>query len=159
MIRLNERTRKDFLSAELCKKLIEAGMETKDAKYFIGNPGLDDGYDYVVDESEAIAFNYKDYFCPTYTLSDLLMKLDEWPGNEISLPGNNKGFMQSLTFYKEEPFYVFGYNIERMENDHMKVGLIPEWTFKRATPIEAAAELLLKCIKEGIHYNEDISNK
>lgn len=119
VMKLNNKTQQDFLNLEWCKKLTDAGIDMSDAKYSITK------------DNEII---YGNEGTPTYTLAELLYKLNEWPIN-------SKG----LKFCKDAPFYIFYYeNITECISEY---------------PIEAAAQLLLYCAKNNISYVLNIKDK
>ena len=86
MIELNNKTEQDFLNREYCEKLQSAGIDMSDAKYFIcGNFDSDHKRDYIGLKQEYPTWNNKELFdkpISTYTLSELLLKLNEWPYND-----------------------------------------------------------------------------
>lgn len=124
MLELNNKTNQDFLDLEWCERLTRAGIDMSDAKYKI----------VVCGDKRYVVYN-SDEGVPTYTLSELLYKLNEYP--KAGTP---------LKFFKDAPFYGFYYP-----------GLIDDCYSEY--PIEGAAMLLLCCAKEGVHYVKDISDK
>lgn len=159
MIELNQKTRQDFLDREYVGKLMDAGINMSDAKYFIcGNFEKDKNYKDLI----ALKNEYKkwddnvlfDNPVPTYTLSELLYKLNEWPysKNIENCSRNGKeaelGSSGGLTFFKDAPFYGFFYkNWEDTQETYNEY------------PIYAAANLLLWCVKNKIEYAPDVSVK
>lgn len=129
MIELNNKTDQDFLSLEWCKRIVEAGIDMSDAKYRI----LDYG------DKKYVVYNSNEG-TPTYTLAELLYKLDEYPDN----------CENGLFFFKDAPFYGFGYNFKDKG----------EFVRYSEYPIEAAAMLLIASNKlEGVYHCKDISDK
>lgn len=158
MIRYTQKMEQDFLKPAWVKKLQEAGVELIDAKYFIYK---NDGTYYLTNDrlSDKLNPNFE-FICPTYTLPELLYKLNEWPGKEVTLTKNvyagKTGTLQGISFFKDAPFYGFGYDVRI---DGKNVGMPDDWLCYDDYPIIAAAMLLLKCIKNDIEYVKDISDK
>lgn len=92
---------------------------------------------------------------PTYTLSELLYKLNEYPCEKVEVKGE-KVEMQGISFFKDAPFYCFGYMCEYKDG---KKTMPDEYTECYEYPIESAAHLLIKCAKNGIIYCKDVSDK
>lgn len=128
MIKLTKKTAQDFLSEEWCDRLSEY-IEMDDAKYVIK-----DNYIFLKEEV-ILPYTY------TYTLSELLYKLEEY----LTI----KDIECSLNFVKDAPFYCFYY---KGGNKNL-LGNFFEY------PIESAAFLLLECAKQNISYVKDISDK
>ena len=147
MIELNSKTQQDFLNREWVEKLLKAGVDMNDAKYFIcSNFSNDAPQDYIALKSSYPNWNDPKLFnnpVPTYTLSELLLKLNEWSYREEE-PESSGG----LTFFKDAPFYCFYYK---------------EWSETQDTiseyPLYAAANLLLWCMKKGVGCVKDVSDK
>lgn len=147
MIELNSKTQQDFLNREWTEKLLEVGVDMSDAKYFIcSNFSNDAPQDYIALKSSYPNWNDPKLFnnpVPTYTLSELLLKLNEWSYKKEE-PESSGG----LTFFKDAPFYCFYYK---------------EWSETQDTiseyPLYAAANLLLWCMKKGVGYVKDVSDK
>ena len=92
MIELNSKTQQDFLNREWVQKLLDAGVDMSDAKYFIcsltiGSPvksgeniqvALKEELPWVKDMPGHLPALQYNWACPTYTVSELLYKLHEW---------------------------------------------------------------------------------
>ena len=161
---INKKTRQDFLDREWVKKLMDAGVDMSDSKYFIvGNWAPNNSRefrDFVKLKADHPEWNNPEIFdnpVPTYTLSEILLKLNEWPykegikmssrssyGDDCTEPENSGG----LTFFKDAPFYCFFY-----KNWGESQCNISEY------PLHAAASLLLWCMNNGVGCVEDISDK
>lgn len=156
MIELNSKTQQDFLNREWVEKLLKAGVDMNDAKYFIcGNFSKDAPQDYIALKKAYPNWNDPKLFdspVPTYTLSELLLKLDEWPYKKgiKNYNGDREESESSggLTFFKDAPFYCFFYK---------------DWGDSQLTcteyPITSAANLLIWCMKNEVGCVGDISNK
>ena len=148
MIRLDEKTQQDFLNREWVKRIQDAGIDMSDAKYIITEC---EGRDCIAYIETVKVYGDKALEAmksvPTYTLSELLYKLDEYlfwkndGGEECS---------SSLKFLKDAPFYFWFYR------DNNNKDCI-ESSFEH--PIESAASLLIQCAKKGYSYVKDISGK
>ena len=71
MIKIDKRVQEDFLSKEWCLKLLEAGIDMTDAKWFIGTIHKEEYIVYKDTEEYLRVFNPT----PTCTLSELIYKL------------------------------------------------------------------------------------
>lgn len=159
----NDKLKQDFLKPELVFQLQNAGVDMKDAYYHIYKS---DGtyylstYNWLEGLTKTEEKQYE-YICPTYTLSELLYKLNEYPCKEITLTkGKYAGKtirLCELTFFKDTPYYFYGYDIKFAGTNEIK--RLDEWYCYSKYPVEAAAYLLLKCIENGIDYSHDISDK
>ena len=145
MIEFNKYSSHSFLSPVWCKRLRKAGIDMKNAVWFIVK--IDDIY-YVVDKDELVTLHTGDYI-PTYTLTDMLYMLNEYP-----YVGNAGA---PLDFVKDAPFYVWAYYFNH--NDRNKPEDLPKFKNGKSyveamgeTPIEAAARMLLVCKNNGIHF-------
>ena len=148
MIRLDKKTKQDFLSRELAGRLAEVGIDmTIDAKYYIGKDIT--ATDFIVMKDELEFRDLMDVV-PTYTLAELLYKLNEYPYIEEGK------LSASLSFCKDAPFYIWYYPFKDENGTRVKgktVEMISEY------PIESAARLLIYCAKNEIPYVRDISTK
>ena len=144
MIVYDKIARHNFLCEELCKKLVDAGIDMSDASYYLIKV---DGVTYV-SPMPNIEITNNTIDCdpiPTYTLADMIYKMDEYPYR------NGKSF-GPLGFTKDAPFYSFHYHTSN-EIDANVEGMSD-------TPIEAAAYFLIQSMKNGIDVNfEDVRGK
>ena len=142
MIVYDKIARHNFLCEELCKKLVDAGIDMSDASYYLIKV---DGVTYVspMPYIEITNNTIDGDPIPTYTLADMIYKMDEYPYR------NGKSF-GPLGFTKDAPFYIFHYH--QSEIDANVEG-------EADTPIEAAAYLLIQSIKNGINVNMDVRGK
>ena len=155
MIKLNSKTQQDFLNREWVQKLLEAGVDMSDAKYYIAT------YlerDWVNIKEEGVDYNrlriqYPDII-PTYTVSELLYKLHEW----ICLKIDDKEYSGPIKFLKDAPFYAFYYDLKQKDSspayyndDYICSGY--------EYPIESLAGLLIQCHKKGVGDTGNISDK
>lgn len=151
MIKLTKKTEQDFLNAEYCKKITDLGVDMKvDAKYYIFR--VSNSSDYYIDTLDNIKQESDNIITPTYTLSELLYKLSEF---QVWQNKNGEDVSGFLTMWKDAPFYGFCYT-ER-NNDKNAIG---EEAYSEY-PLYAAANLLIYCIKNKLHfpYVKDVSNK
>ena len=148
MIRLDNKTKQEFLSPERMQKLIELGVDTSDSKFCIIQANIDPLNLFVVYKTnfglESQINNPKDYsfVCDTYTLPELLLKVPEWVGKD--------GY-KGITFFKDAPFYGFYYKAENSKEN----GDAPYAEY----PLIAGYNTLVWCIKNGYGYVRDISDK
>ena len=149
MIELNSKTRQDFLDRKWVQKLLDAGVDMRDAKYFIFEY---EGKDYVGVYSQEL-FNEKAYIpiCPTYSTSELLYKLHEWIYPVIEGVQYSGGFH----LIKDAPFYIAYYNLRNPLGKEIDDYIHAECEY----PIESLASLLIQCHKEGIGSVNNISDK
>lgn len=141
MIKYSGQIKQDFLPSEWVNKLQESGIELIDSKYFIIEK---DGEEFIATKDE-INLPGEFTFLPTYTLSELLYKLPEY-AEEYG----------SLSFLKEEPFYLFYFHRPEETEDN-KEYLIETYD---EFPIIAAAKLLIICSgKEELGYVKNVSEK
>lgn len=149
MIELNYKTRQDFLDREWVQRLLDAGVDMNDAKYVIvHNKAIDRDEISFGSPGDSFSHLYENVV-PTYTLSELLYKLNEYPFifemEEACAP---------LSFCKDAPFYGWYYAFKDKNGNSV---CTLESFFEH--PIESAAGLLLQCIKNKIPYVKDISDK
>ena len=146
MITFDLYSKHNFLGPSWYKHFKEVGLDMGiDASYYLVK---DDKVYRIYDKGEFKKKFGKDFknfsedtVIPTYTIADMLYKIDEWPCDN----SNDKSW-GGIAFFKDAPFYGFYYP-----------GLIDDCYSEY--PIEGAAMLLLRCAKEGIHYVKDISDK
>lgn len=158
MIKLDNKTRQDFLDREWVTRLLDVGVDMSDAKYYIcthlESTGLKGDYIYYAKETED-----NDYILsciPTYTTSELLYKLHEW----IYLTINGKDYSGGLTYSKDAPFHCFYYNLKYLNPETNKTKrLIGEIYADHEYPVESLASLLIQCCKRGLGYVNNISDK
>lgn len=139
MIKLTKKIEQDFLSPEFISKFKEVNVPMDDAKYHLL---LIDGTWYVCPIDDIIIISHRhsvDQDLPTYTLSELLYKLPEWHPK-----------LKGLTFGKDAPFYWFNYT---EAEDKSPFSCMSEY------PIEAAAWLLINCMKQGLGCVGNVSDK
>lgn len=141
MIVYDKIARHNFLCEELCRKLVDAGIDMSDASYYLIKV---DGVTYVspMPNIEITNNTIDGDPIPTYTLADMIYKMDEYPFR------NGKSF-GPLGFMKGAPFYIFYYQSEIDANVEGEA----------ETPIEAAAYLLIQSMKNGIDVNFDVRGK
>lgn len=164
MIELNNKTQQDFLNREWMQRLLDAGVNVSDAKYYITKDKWDKDNkkvrDYITIKEDLInAYCYD--ICPTYTVSELLYKLHEYIYPEIE--GNK--YSGGLKFCKDAPFYIFYYDLKKIEpytDEEFKEKedyIYAEFEY----PIESLASILIQCHKKDIGIatkdTGNISNK
>ena len=173
MIKLNEKTQQDFLNREWVQRLLDAGVDMSDAKYWIVNciDSLSGGRkDYITDEIGLLkiepAWDDKHGTAkrllkkkPTYTVSELLYKLHEYVYPEI----NGRKYSGGLRFLKDAPFYFWYYDLFYTDEEGERV-TDNEYLYAEAEyPIESLAMLLIQCHKKDIGIKAkdsgDISDK
>lgn len=142
MIVYDKIARHNFLCEELCKKLVDAGIDMSDASYYLIKV---DGVTYVspMPNIEITNNTIDGDPIPTYTLADMIYKMDEYPYRNGKLFG-------PLGFTKDAPFYIFHYH-----KSEFNVNVEGE----AETPIEAAAYLLIQSMENGIDVNFDVRGK
>ena len=146
MIELNKKTQHDFLNRKWVQRLLDAGVDMSDAKYYIyTNPDNEKDY---IGYKEQMDIKYALNCIPTYTVSELLYKLHEWiypiiDGVEYSGP---------LTFLKDAPFYCFFYSLKSdIDPETRKIKLKQEYVSAGFdNPIESLASVLLQCHQKDI---------
>lgn len=141
MILYDNIARHNFLSEELCRKLVDSGIDMSDASYYLIKA---DGVTYVSQSPNIEMTNVmvEGDPIPTYTLSDMIYKMNEFP----YIDGKPIG---PLCFLKDAPFYSWAYYPKGSD----AVDGIAE------TPIEAAAYLLIKSRENRIQIIENIKTK
>ena len=154
MIELNEKTQQDFLNREWVKRLLDAGVDMSDAKYYIIT-GIISGIDYILAKEDIPNYHYRGLPSPTYTVSELLYKLHEWIYPKI----DGEKYAGGLKFCKDAPFYIFYYHLENEDKTKWNEDFIAEFEY----PIESLAGLLIQCHTKdiGMKYPDtgNISNK
>lgn len=149
MIVYDKVARHNFLSEELCKKLVEAGIDMSDASYYLIKI---DGVTYVSPTPNIELTNnmVEGDPIPTYTLADMIYKMNEYP----YVDGKPFG---PLGFFKDAPFYVWLYRSKDksvvLPNGENSIEAEAE------TPIEAAAYMLIQSRKNGINLVDGIKDK
>lgn len=154
MIKLTVKTQQDFLNREWVQKLLDAGVNMSDAKYFIIRSA---GNDYVVDKADVVDFGpirkEETKLLPTYTVSEMLYKLHEWVYPTI----NGHDYSGGLRFFKDAPFYIFYYDLyyaEDKKNPGIPAGVKAQQdeylSAELEYPIESLAALLIQCHKKDI---------
>lgn len=152
MIKFNKKISQTFLSPEWCNKLISSGIEMSDSYYFYIVRKSPIGINYYIVTKEELDLNPKrdQEPIPTYTLSELLYKLNEYPAENVE-----EGILSTLYMIKDAPFYGFGYEVKSESSC-----LHPDRYFRWSEyPINAAASLLLYCHNNNISYNPNIYDK
>ena len=172
MIELNEKTQQDFLNRKWVQKLLDAGVDMSDAKYYISNLGYIVSKDYKTNTEQRIADYFKKHpdeenksevsFIPTYTVSELLYKLHEWIWPTI----DGEKYSGGLNFCKDAPFYIWYYALKTHDYDpQLQQGKYNENYIQAVFeyPIEGLASLLIQCHKKDIGIKTkdtgDISDK
>lgn len=140
-----------FLSPKWCKILIDNGISMDDASFFLYKDFKNTWHVYTKNE-------YKDYVgdedkvIPTYSLADIMFKLDEYPCvNDIGCP---------LEYIKDAPFYIFAYYFNKSKGIK-KDTTLPVFSNGKnyveafdETPLLAAARMLLVCKNNNISFGE-----
>ena len=179
MIELNKKTQQDFLNREWVQRLLEAGVDMSDAKYYIVEEpsfkcdivttlsSIDRKW--TLEEVGRSSLSLKDYInkfkgVPTYTVSELLYKLHEWIYPTI----DGREYSGELSFIKDAPFYIFYYDLTAKPDEEGYVPVTKSKNDKYISavfeyPIESLASLLIQCHKKDIGIPRkdtgDISNK
>jgi len=175
MITFDLYSKHNFLGPSWYKHFKEVGLDMGiDASYYLVK---DDKVYRIYDKGEFKKKFGKDFkgfsedtVIPTYTIADMLYKIDEWPYDNTNVKP-----WKGISFFKDAPFYCFCYAPKL--NDDEKTGdpeedkkLVDEnfpnyqghhWIEPSAyTPIESIARLLYICLKENYGYNKhSISDK
>jgi len=140
MIKVDKKVTQDFLSKEWVIKLLEAGVDMSDAKWFIGTLHNEEYIAYKGMEDHLVLYNP----LPTYTVSELLYKLHEFIYPKIDgIP-----YSGPLAFYKDAPFYVFFYNLKAEDDviDTKEDYISSAYEY----PIESLASVLIQCHQKEI---------
>ena len=157
MIELNSKTQQDFLNREWVQKLLEAGVDMSDAKYYIvEEPSFK--WDIVttlsfidrkwtLEEVGRSSLSLKDYInkfkgVPTYTVSELLYKLHEWIYPTI----DGEKFSGGFRLLKDAPFYLAYYHLQNEDKSKWNEDFYAVFEY----PIESLASLLIQCHKKDI---------
>lgn len=151
MIELTIKTQQDFLNRKWVQRLLDAGVDMSDAKYYIARFHQTEK-EVVFLGKPANKVNWEEII-PTYTVSELLYKLHEWIYPTI----NGKEYSGGLRFFKDAPFYVFYYDLKTKDYDERKLSeeQVGEWNDRYIScegeyPIESLASLLLQCHMKDI---------
>ena len=151
MIELNNKTQQDFLNREWVQRLLDAGVDMSDAKYYIATwKNCNPKPDMIFYKEEYVDEDLQDKI-PTYTVSELLYKLHEWIYPTI----DGREYRGPLTFLKDAPFYMFFYDLAAKPDEE---GYVPVTKSKQTEyiyaefeyPIESLASLLIQCHKKDI---------
>ena len=158
MIELNKKTRQDFLDREWVQRLLDAGVDMSDAKYYIVN-NICDGKDFVVYGRPQLGITQVyDRIIPTYTTAELMYKLHEYIYPVI----DGKEYFGGLRFVKDAPFYMFYYALKTRDYEpQLKQGDYNEnYIFaENEFPIESLASVLLQCHKKDTGITDMDGNK
>jgi len=163
MIELNEKTQQDFLNRKWVQKLLDAGVDMSDAKYYIcsltiGSPvksgeniqvALKEELPWIEDMPGYLPALQYNWACPTYTVSELLYKLHEWIWPTI----DGEEYSGGLNFCKDAPFYIWYYALKTHDYDpQLQQGKYNENYIQAVFeyPIEGLASLLIQCHKKDI---------
>jgi len=142
MIELNEKTQQDFLNREWVQRLLEAGVDMSDAKYYIVYD-INEQRDYIRFGKQPLTFACTHIRqIPTYTVSELLYKLHEWIYPTI----DGEEYSGGLKVSKDAPFYIAHYDLKNKEDNAQH----EEFYAKSKYPIESLAMLLIQCHKKYI---------
>lgn len=172
MIELNKKTQQDFLSREWVQKLLDAGVDMNDAKYFIvtkqtsilireGKKPKAFKADFIITKAhyEGCAQTQREMVyenvMPTYTTAELLYKLHEWIYPTI----DGVEYSGGIGFVKDAPFYIFYYDVEPRESKDGDNKTREYMSASFEYPIESLAGVLIQCMKKGIGCVKDISDK
>ena len=156
MIKLNEKTQQDFLNREWVQRLLDAGVDMSDAKYYIVREVGMNQTDYIKFGRPVLGFSQEFIdVAPTYTVSELLYKLHEWIYPTI----NEEEYSGGLKVSKDAPFYFAYYELKNREGKEKTEEFYAEAEY----PIESLAMLLIQCHKKDIGLETkdtgNISNK
>lgn len=157
MLPYDKYAKHNFLSVAWSEKLRNAGIDMKDASYYLYK-NLDGGYDILSKtELELYPEKFINSGIPTYTLPELIFKLNEFPFvGEVGAP---------LEFIKDAPFYIWCYYFNKGkkldENAELPIfdNKKPYIEAMAETPIESAAAMLILSKKYDIGYSDDMSDK
>jgi len=165
MIELNKKTQQDFLNREWVQKLLDAGVDMSDAKYYIcsltyGKIGEGENIQVALKSelpfiknsiNNALSAHLFNWCLPTYTVSELLYKLHEWIYPTI----NGEEYSGGLKILKDAPFYFAYYDLKNREGKEKTTEFYAEAEY----PIESLASLLIQCHQKGIGDTGNISDK
>ena len=155
MIKLDKYAEHTFLNYNWARKIIDNGIDMSDAVWFI----IVDNDEYFIaskHEKEDMDLSYVQEVLPTYTIADILYKLNEYP--YVDECG------ASLGFIKDAPFYMWTYYFKNNVNDpNIK---LPRFTNGQTyleslsdTPLESAACMLILCKENNIRFWNDANMK
>ena len=174
MIELNKKTQQDFLNREWVQRLLDAGVNMSDAKYYIvtkqtsilireGKKPKAFKADFIITKShyEGCAQTQREMVyenvMPTYTTAELMYKLHEWIYPTI----DGVKYSGGIRFVKDAPFYIFHYDVKTSDYLEGESGdkkcdyIVASFEY----PIESLAGVLIQCMKKGIGCVKDISDK
>lgn len=149
MLKYDYITKHSFLGPTWYKKYLEVGLDISvDAPFFLKKVGDD----YFIITRDMFIAEYGDQYkafdeetiIPTYTVSDMLYKLPEWPYSQ-----DGKSW-DGLKFFKDAPFYCFKYSPEDRGQERPEYRGKPYIEPCFSTPIESLARLMYICVKEKI---------
>jgi len=167
MIDLNDKTQQDFLNEKWVQKLLDAGVDMSDAKYYIVSlrigsafktrdnikVALKEELSWIKDMPGCLPALEYNWGCPTYTVSELFNKLKDY----IHVTKDNKQFTGALCLIVDgayPPHYYSSYyahqtpdfDWEKWQDYYNKEYLMAEYEY----PIYALAALLIQCHQKGI---------
>lgn len=140
MLRYTDKDKHTFLSPYWCKKLVDAGIDMSDATYVLAK---NDGTTYVTrkDEAEGLCKPEAVWeITPTYTLSDMIYKFNEYPW--VDENGKDKQW-GPIGFLKDAPFYFWTY----YPNDVIKEKIIKDVKKILSTGLLTDTEKIQKIIE------------
>lgn len=172
MIELNKKTQQDFLNREWVQRLLDAGVDMSDAKYYIvtkhtsilireGKMPRSFKADFIITKehynkcADAMRSLVYENVMPTYTTAELLYKLHEWIYPTI----DGVEYSGGIDFVKDAPFYIFYYDVESRESKDGDNKIREYMSASFEYPIESLAGVLIQCMKKGIGCVKDISDK
>lgn len=140
MLKFDKKLQCCFVNKKWMTKLVEAGLDCSDASYFIVSTTDEQ---FICDKDEWDMFKndlkFTKEFIPTYNLTELIMKMDEWYSDD--------SFEGSLSMFKDAPFYSFFYKNTKTEK-YLHEDLFDD------IPLYAAVRFLIACLEN----NEFVDN-
>ena len=164
MIEFNDKTKQDFLDREWAQRLLDAGVDMSDAKYFIcsltiGSPvksgeniqvALEEELPWIKDMPGHLPALQYNWACPTYTVSELLAKLP----NHICLTIDDIQYFGNLIFEKDELSCIVYYNLRTISfRDNEEGESLKRYDYicaENINLIEVLASLVIECKQKGI---------
>ena len=159
MIEFDKISKHVWLDEAWCSRVSKTGIDMSDAQWFLFHKDDKLFVCSITERDSLISSGDELQFIPTYTIADILYKLNEYAWIDKDPEREWKNFHGGFKLIKDAPFYIFGYYNNIIDSEFRFDGDKKSLEVFDELPVISAARLLIVAQKNGIKCVKNISDK
>ncbi len=158
MVEFDKIAKHVWLDEAWCSRVSEV-IYMSDAKWFLYKKDEKLFVCSITERDDLLSSVDKSEFIPTYTIADMLYKMNEYAWIDKDPECELKNFHGGFKLIKDAPFYIFGYYNNIIDSEFRFEGNKKSLEVFDELPVISAARMLIAAEKNGIKNVGSISEK